>query len=383
MNDRSPSPEKPKEREQPIVVRSPIGIRSAALSALALVAVVFALREAYSVFIPVVLGVLAAYALSPIVSRLEAVGVSRWISSAMLLVVLVGGIGWVAYTLREDAAAIVEQLPEAARRLQQSFSPGAGEKTATVDTIREAADELEKAATEVAPKPAPPEGVTPVQVVEPAVDVRGYLLSGTLGVATVIGQAGVVLFLMFFLLGSGDLFKRKLVRIAGPSIGSRRITVEILDEINRQIERFLVVRLAASIIVALVSWPAFRLMGLEYAGVWAIAAGILNIIPYFGPIIIAVGVAVAAFLQFGSVVQAAAVSAVSLVITGLEGWLLTPWLSSRATHMNAVAIFVGLVFWTWIWGIWGTVLAVPIMTVIKAVCDKVEDLKPVGELLGD
>jgi predicted PurR-regulated permease PerM len=81
--------------------------------------------------------------------------------------------------------------------------------------------------------------------------------------------------------------------------------------------------------------------------------------------------------------MAAFVATIALAITSLEGFLLTPWLTSRASSMNAVAIFVGLLFWSWLWGVWGTLLAVPILMVLKAVCDRIEDLKPVGELLGD
>jgi predicted PurR-regulated permease PerM len=77
------------------------------------------------------------------------------------------------------------------------------------------------------------------------------------------------------------------------------------------------------------------------------------------------------------------VAATSLAITSLEGLLLTPWLTSRAARMNAVAVFVGLLFWGWLWGAWGMLLAVPMLMVLKAICDHVEDLRSVGELLGD
>jgi predicted PurR-regulated permease PerM len=189
-------------------------------------------------------------------------------------------------------------------------------------------------------------------------------------------------FFVFFLLASGDLFKRKLVKLAGPSLEKKKITVHILDDINTQIERFLFVRVVTSIVVGIATWLAFRFIGLEQAGVWGIAAGVFNSIPYFGPVIVAAGSAVVGFLQFGTLGMAAYVSAVSLAITSLEGWLLTPWLTSRTARTNEVAIFVGLIFWSFIWGIWGTLLAVPMLVAVKACCDRIEDLKPVGELLG-
>jgi len=92
---------------------------------------------------------------------------------------------------------------------------------------------------------------------------------------------------------------------------------------------------------------------------------------------------VVAFLQFDDLVQTSIVCAVTFAITALEGFLLTPMLMGRAAQMNPVAIFIGLLFWSWMWGIWGTVLAVPMLMMLKAVCDHVEDLQPIGELLGE
>jgi predicted PurR-regulated permease PerM len=117
--------------------------------------------------------------------------------------------------------------------------------------------------------------------------------------------------------------------------------------------------------------------------VWGLLAGVFNSIPYFGPIIVTGGLTVVAFLQFGTFTMALAVAGIALAITAAEGWLLTPTLLSRAANMNQVAVFVGLIFWSWIWGIWGTLLAVPMLMVVKSVCDHIEDLQPVGQFLGE
>jgi predicted PurR-regulated permease PerM len=110
---------------------------------------------------------------------------------------------------------------------------------------------------------------------------------------------------------------------------------------------------------------------------------VFNSIPYVGPVIVSGGTAVVAFLQFGNLSMTLATTGAALVITSLEGFLLTPWLTSRAARMNAVAVFVGLLFWGWVWSIWGMLLAVPMLMVVKSICDHVEDFKGVGELLGD
>jgi predicted PurR-regulated permease PerM len=193
----------------------------------------------------------------------------------------------------------------------------------------------------------------------------------------------LILFLAYFLLASGDLYRRKLVKIVGPSLSKKKVTVQILSEIDRQIEMFLLVQLFTSTVVAVATWLTFRALGVNQAAVWGILAGIFNSIPYFGPVLVTGGTAVVAFLQFGTVNMAVLVSGLSLVITSLEGFLLTPWLTSRAASMNAVAIFVGLLFWGWVWNVWGMLLAVPMLVVIKTVCDHVEDFQSVGELLGE
>lgn len=89
---------------------------------------------------------------------------------------------------------------------------------------------------------------------------------------------------------------------------------------------------------------------------WGLMAGVFDSIPYFGPVVVTGGMAVVAFLQFGTIEMAATVAVMALVITTLEGFLLIPWLTSRAARMNAVAVFVGLIFWGWVWEVWGLLL---------------------------
>jgi predicted PurR-regulated permease PerM len=222
-----------------------------------------------------------------------------------------------------------------------------------------------------------------VQIEEPAIDIREYVTWGSAGVAAFAGEAMLIVFFVFFLLASGDLFKRKFVKIAGPSLQRRRVTVAILDEINAQIERFLLVLAVASAIVGVLSWIAFRMIGLEQAVFWAVAAGVFNTIPYFGPVIVSLGTSIVAFLQFGTLSMAATVGGLALAITSIEGWLLMPLLARRVVRTNEIAVFVALIFWSFVWGVWGTLLAVPILVSVKAFCDNIDDLKPIGELLGE
>jgi predicted PurR-regulated permease PerM len=368
--------------------RTHVSIRSAALTVIAAAAAMYTLNWAQEVFIPIVLSVLVSYALEPVVLWFMRLKMPRLLASALAVTMLTGSLGYAGYALSDDAAAIVAQLPSAAVKLRQTIRDQRG--SGTIENVKRAADELQRTADEALKKTddtsaasAQRKGVQRVQIEEPAINVREYISWGSASLLTFAGQAVLIVFFVFFLLASGDMFKRKLVHVVGPSLEKKKITVHILDDINTQIERFLIVRVVTSVVVGVATWLAFRMVGLEQAGVWGMAAGIFNSIPYFGPVIVAAGTAVVGFLQFGTLSMAATVSGISLVITSLEGWILTPWLTSRAARTNEVAVFIGLIFWGFIWGIWGTLLAVPMLVALKACCDRIEDLKPIGEMLGE
>jgi predicted PurR-regulated permease PerM len=363
--------------------KQPVDIRSAALTILAVLAAVLVLQYAQSVIIPIVLGLLGSYALDPLVAWMARRRVPRPIGAALVLCVLVGAGGYMLYSLQSEATAIVDQLPRGARRLRQLLEADRPSTAPTaIQQMQKAATELERAADAAAPPP-PPSGVQRVQVQPPPFNIGDYLMWGSMSLATAAGQCVLILFLVYFLLASGDLYRRKLVKIAGPSLTQKRVTLQILSEIDRQIERFLLVQVFTSTVVAVVTWLAFRALGMEQAAVWGLLAGVFNSIPYFGPVLVTVASATVAFLQFGTLQMPLLVGAAALVITTLEGFLLTPWLTSRAARMNAIAVFIGLLFWGWIWNVWGLLLAVPMLVVLKAICDHVDDLKPIGELLGD
>ena len=378
--------ERPRAAAEPegvVGVRAPIDVRNAALTVVAVLAVVLVLKTAQAMIIPIVLAVLISYALEPMVNGMTRLRVPRGVAAAFLLAALVTGGCSILYGLRSEAAAVIEKMPQAARRVRQALENDRPRTTTAIQQVQKAATELEKAADAAATPPAPRSGVTRVQVESPPFDVSNYVIWGSLGLVAGAGQIVLVFFLVFFLLASGDLYKRKLVKIVGPSLSRKRITLQILADIERQIERFLLVEAFTGVVVAVATWLVFRSVGFEQAALWGILAGVFNSIPYFGPVVITAGTAAVGFLQFGTLRMALIVGGLSLIITTLEGFLLTPWLSGRASRMNAVAIFVGLLFWGWVWNIWGMLLAVPMLMVIKSVCDHIEDFKGVGELLGD
>jgi len=363
--------------------RVPVDVRSASLGVLAVVAIVFTLHWASAVFIPLLLGLMLSYALSPIVNGLHRWRIPRAIGAAVLLVGIIGGTGSLLYTLGDDATSLIDSLPAAAQKLRLALQRPRPSPTDAIDSVQQAAAELERAADESVMPGAPSRrGVTRVVIERPRFNVNDYLWTGTLGLVAFIGQTTVVILITYFLLVSGDSFRRKVVRLAGPRMSRKRITLEALDEITAQIQRYLLVQLFTSAIVGVATWLVFAWMGLEHAPVWGVVAGVTNLIPYLGAVIVGAGSALVGFMQFGTLEMALAIGGASFVIHGIVGNLLTPWLTSRAGRMSPVTVFVGVLAWGWLWGLPGLLLGVPILMVVKAVCDRVEDLKPVGELLG-
>jgi predicted PurR-regulated permease PerM len=193
----------------------------------------------------------------------------------------------------------------------------------------------------------------------------------------------LLVFFVYFLLAADDLFKRKIVRLVGPALSARRITVEVLDNIHHGLRRLVLVVLATNIIVGAASYVAFRMLGLSNPGVWAIVAAALNTIPYVGGAATSAIIFLVALLQFDGMNLAALTAGVFLLITSVEGWFLTPWWMGRTAQLNNAAVFAGLLFWGWLWGAWGMLLAYPILLVMKTIADHVDGLHAVRELLGD
>jgi len=191
----------------------------------------------------------------------------------------------------------------------------------------------------------------------------------------------MVLFLVYYLLASGDQYKRKLLKVIGPSLFRKRLTLEILNEITEQIGRFIMARILISVIVGTATGLAVWWLGLPQPAVWGFAAGVLNNIPYLGPAAAVVGITLAALVQFGTVTMAGAVGGAAGLIAAIEGLVITPWLMGRAGRMNTGIVFVSLMFWSWVWGVWGLLFAVPIMMAVKAICDHIPEYDFASEFL--
>jgi predicted PurR-regulated permease PerM len=328
------------------------------------------------------MGLMFSYALTPIVDFMSRWRLPRPACAAMLLIVILSAIGWGGYTLRDDANGLIESLPEAARRVKESMRSPRNQPESNFDKMQKAATQLEQAADDGDAARTATKGVARVQIEKPAFNIKDYVVVGGLRLAELLAQLIVVSVITYFLLASGDTFRRKLVRIAGPTFGRRRVTVQALNEITAQIQRYLVVQLLTSVCVGVITAAAFWLVGMKHAAVWGVAAAVLNLVPYIGSIALCGLSAVVALTQFGTIEKALLVASISIGLHIVSGYLVAPWLTGRTSRLSALVVFVGVLAWGWLWGVWGLLLGAPILMAVKAVCDRVDDLKPIGELLG-
>lgn len=357
-----------------------------ALAVLAVAAAILMAQYMRDVLIPFVLAGLLFYALDPLVDRLERWRVPRSLGAGLAIALLCGAVGAGVYSLRDDAMLVVEELPAAARRVRARWATEAVGEPSAIEKVQDAAREIEDLAAEAgvpADSTPAPAGVERVQIEEPRFRFFDYVWWTSVGALALLGQAALVLFLAYFLLVYDDLFKRKLVEGIGTSLAQKKVAVRILNDIATQIEQFLLVQIVTSAVVGVATWLALWWAGLSYPAFWGVAAGVFNIVPYFGPLVVAAGIGLAGFLQFETMEGALGVAGLAMLITTVEGYWLTPALMRRVSEMNYIAIFAGLLFWTWLWGIPGMLLAIPMMVVIKAVCDRVDGLQPIGNMLGE
>jgi len=332
---------------------------SIALWILAVLAALFFLKFAKSLLIPIALAALISYALEPVVAWLERRRVHRTAGAALVMLLILGAATWGAYALRDDARELVEALPKAVERAREAVRTQLG---SGIDIDQAEAGSVGTSGGEGWP--------------------GGSLLQRGVGAMFELsGQVVVVFFLVLFLLVSGNHVKRRVVEIAGPDPRRKHVVDTIIGDINAQIQRYLLVLLVTGGIVAAATWAVLAWMGVQHAPMWAILAGVFNSIPYFGPVIVSGGLFVVGLAQGGGASQGLQMAGAAIVITSLEGWLLTPALMGKAERMSALVVFLGLLLWTWVWGGWGTILAVPMLVIIKSVADHVDQLRPVGRLM--
>ncbi len=354
------------------VERATIGI--------AVLAAIAAARVAEPFLVPVVVGILLSYTLRPAVSALERLHLPRFAGAAMVIALLFSLVSAAAWGLRDDFSAAIAELPNAARKLRLVAAESARDSQSTMTHVKAAAAELDRAAAEATGKsgslPPPAPAISGV-----ASQVQGFLAAQSSKALLVISEILVAFLLAFFLLAAGDTFRRKVAHLAGASLARRRVTVEALNEIDSQIQSYMVTLLISNVLIALAVWGGLALLGVSNPGMWGAIVGLLHVIPYAGPVIGAIAVGIGTLLDSGSVSTAFAAMGMIFGIAMLIGVGFTTWMQGRACRMNAVAAFVGVLFFGWLWGGWGLLLGMPLLAVLKSIADRVDGMHMVSEML--
>lgn len=357
----------PPEPGDPDLTRLTVGIdvRSIALVGLFLIAVVFSLYTGRAFLLPIVVAILLDFLLSPVVRWLRRFRIPEPISAALLLIGLLGAIGTTAYNLAAPAAQWMQRGPEGMAEVQRKF-----------EMLRRPVEQVTQAAQEVQ-NAAGPRSTTPT------VKVQGQTFASRVfgGTLNMLAFALSVLFLTYFLLASGDLFLQKLIRVL-PQFKDKKRAVSIAREIEAQVSTYILSTTAVNAGLGIVTGFAMWLLGLPNPALWGLVVALLNYMPYVGAIASMVLLGLAALLTFDTVGRALVVPLVFWAINMVESNLITPLILSHRLQLNTVALFIGMTFWWFVWGIPGALMAVPMMAVIKIFCDHFDSLAPVGEFLG-
>lgn len=363
-----------------------VNARGTAIGIVATVAFVWALQWSEKFLVPLLLGVFIAYTLSPVVQWLERWHIKRAIGATLVTVLILAALAGVMYRVQDEFVNIIDELPTITHKVTKLLSDNKTGQPSTIQQVQAAASEIERAASSGgadAARAAAKRAAPAAAAAGSTFKVMDWVLAGSMGLATFVSQATMVVFLVFFLLLAGDTFKRKLVKLTGPSLTRKKVTVHILEDINTSIQAYMFMLLVTNGLLALLMWMALSAIGLENAGAWAIFAGLMHIMPYFGPLLITIATGGVAFMQFESLRMVLLVSGASLAIATLVGTVVATWMTGRIARMNPAAVFVSLLFWGWLWGVWGLLLGVPVVVIVKVVAERIEGMEVVAELLGE
>jgi predicted PurR-regulated permease PerM len=332
-----------------------------------LFASIYALYFARDFFMPVTLAFLAALTLTPIVRFLRRRGVPEAISATLLVFVSATIIGLLAYAMSGPVVQMVNDAPQIGQRLQDRLE----EFREPLDRLMRVSKQVEEV-TEAAEEP----GVQRVVVTQPGIVSRaaGNLLSGTT-------TAAIVLVLSIFLLASGTMFYEKIVQ-SFTKMSEKKRALRVVYDVEREISRYLLtvsmINAALGVAVGTLMW----MLGMPMPLVFGVAAALLNFLPYVGAATTVVLVTIFSLVTFDSFAYALVPPAVALMCQMIEGQFITPLIVGRRLEINAVAIFIAVAFWSWLWGFVGALIAVPLLVVIKVFCDHFESLAHVGNFLG-
>ncbi|HUO82185.1 MAG TPA: AI-2E family transporter [Gammaproteobacteria bacterium] len=347
----------------------PWEIRSVMLTGIFLMLLLYTLRIAAPLFVPIALAVLLSLLLSPLVRRLARWRVPDSVGAALVMMGLVAMVGGAFYLLATPAQEWLAKAPETMTLIEHRLS-GLKEP---MESMQAASERVQDLATIDNGRTVQSQTLT----VRPP-GLLDNLLSGTTRLAA---ATGLVFFLLFFLLASGDGLLLKLVKL-GRSLDQKKRVVGVMRDIQSDISRYLVTVTAVNIGLGLVTALALHALGVPNPVLWGALVSVLNFAPYIGAAVSLVVLTFVGLMTFESMGLALLVPLTFFVLTTLEGQVITPIILGRRLALSAVVVFLSVIVCGWMWGIIGALLAVPLVASLRIVCGYVEPLQPIAELLG-
>jgi predicted PurR-regulated permease PerM len=338
-----------------------------AIVGLFVLACFFALHAARMVFMPIILALLFGLLLAPVIRFFKQYHVPEPLGAALVLLAVGSVVGYGVYRLSEPAAEWLAKAPGAFRQIEYK-----------IGALKKPMEEMGRA-TALVEKMATLNGPTKQQEIE----VKQHTLTDTIFNQTGEFVTGTIMtmMLLYFLLASGDLFLQKLVKIL-PRFHDKKRAVEIVREMEQQVSAYLFTVTLINIGVGLAVGVAMYALDMPNPMLWGVMACLLTYVPYLGPAIGVITVAVVATLSFDNIGWVLLIAGTYWGITIIEGTFVTPQILGHRLTLNPFVILAGLMFWGWLWGIPGTLLAVPLIASMKIFSDHIEPLAPLGEFLG-
>jgi len=346
------------------LLQRPFGIRSIALTGLFILAVFYTIYFMRSVLLPIVLGLLLSYLLRPIVRALARLRIPLPVGAAFILLGLFAIVSYGISALVTPAVGWVQKAPKGLTELQHKLLP----VKKSVAQVTQATGEIEKLASTNA------DGKT--------VEVKQHPISEMFFVRTpeLIADAVLLTILLYFMLVYDQVFIAKLVKLL-PTLSDKKMAVAIAHDIESQISRYLFTITAINASLGAAVGIAVGLLGLHNPVMWGVMVAVLNFVPYLGALTGIICMTIGAVLSFNSLGYALIFPGVYLAFGTLEGSFITPWVMGRSLSLNPVIILLSLMFWGWLWGIVGVILAVPILAAFKIFCAQVKPMEPLAEFL--
>src|SRR5882757_4786452 len=346
------------------LLHRPFDVRSIALTGLFILAVFYTIYFMRSILLPIVLGLLLSYLLRPIVRALARLRIPLPVGAAFILLGLFAIVSYGISALVTPAVGWVQKAPEGLTELQHKLLP----VKKSVAQVTQATGEIETLASTNA------DGKT--------VEVKQHPISEMFFVRTpeLIADAVLLTILLYFMLVYDQVFIAKLVRLL-PTLSDKKMAVAIAHDIESQISRYLFTITAINSSLGAAVGTAVGLLGLHNPVMWGVMVAVLNFVPYLGALTGIICMTIGAVLSVDSLGYALIFPAVYLGFGTLEGNFITPWVMGRSLTLNPVLILFSLVFWGWMWGIAGVILAVPILAAFKIFCAHIKPMEPLAEFL--